>query len=170
MKKLNNLDDLLRYELNDLHQSAKKQLKAFHKLAEWSHSPDLRKTLGAQTHIQLANLRRITKTFEILDKKPGKGYKSEAVKELIHQGMVMVKKATNDSAKDACVISFAQGLFHYDIAGLGTASAYAQKLGKDEIAGLLHKALTETKKSDTLLSKLADEKVNSKAMPARKSK
>ena len=168
MKKLNNLDDMLRYELNDLHHSAKKQLKTFNKLSERVHSPELRKDLTRQAQAQLANFRRITKTFDILDRKPGKGTRNALIKELIHQGMIMVKKASTESVRDACVVSFAQELFHYDIVGLGTASAYAKKLGQPEIATLLHDALDETKKSDAQLSKLAEQKINAKAMPTGK--
>jgi ferritin-like metal-binding protein YciE len=58
------------------------------------------------------------------------------------------------------MISAAQRVEHYEIAGYGTVVAYARLLGQDEIADLLQETLDEEKAADEKLGAIA-ETVNS---------
>jgi ferritin-like metal-binding protein YciE len=68
--------------------------------------------------------------------------------------------------RDAGIISTAQRVEHYEIAGYGSAIAFAQLLGHDDIATLLEQTLAEEKAADQKLSAIAEEEVNQHAMAA----
>ena len=50
----------------------------------------------------------------------------------------------------------AQAVEHYEIARYGTLKTWAAQLGYDDAAKLLDETLQEEKKTDTLLSKIAE--------------
>jgi len=58
---------------------------------------------------------------------------------------------------DAALISAAQRVEHYEIAGYGTVIAYAELLGESEQASLLRETLQEEKETDEKLTGLAKE-------------
>jgi ferritin-like metal-binding protein YciE len=74
-------------------------------------------------------------------------------------------KEVSDQGKDAAIISSAQRVEHYEIAGYGTARNYAKLLGFDEAGGMLEETLEEEKQADDTLSELAQE-VNVEALDA----
>jgi ferritin-like metal-binding protein YciE len=63
---------------------------------------------------------------------------------------------------DAGLISAAQRVEHYEIAGYGCVSTYAKLLGEDEAASVLRETLEEEKKTDEKLTQLA-ERINLEA-------
>ena len=59
------------------------------------------------------------------------------------------------STVDAGIISAAQRVEHYEMAGYGTVRTYAKLLGQTQIAQLLQKTLDEEKEADHTLSQIA---------------
>jgi len=53
---------------------------------------------------------------------------------------------------------------HYEISGYGSARTFAQKLGYRDIADMLQTTLQEESATDKLLTQIAEEQVNVKAM------
>jgi ferritin-like metal-binding protein YciE len=66
--------------------------------------------------------------------------------------------------RDAGIISAAQRIEHYEIAGYGSARTFAQKLGENGVAELLQKTLDEEGETDERLTQLAKSKINVEAM------
>jgi ferritin-like metal-binding protein YciE len=66
---------------------------------------------------------------------------------------------------DAGLISAAQRVEHYEMAGYGTVRTYAELLGEDDAVALLETTLKEEKAADSKLSKVAN-KINMKANKA----
>jgi ferritin-like metal-binding protein YciE len=66
-------------------------------------------------------------------------------------------------ALDAGLLAGAQAVEHYEMSRYGTLKNWAQKLGLKEAVSLLDQTLQEEKKTDALLSKLAQSEVNAKA-------
>jgi ferritin-like metal-binding protein YciE len=66
---------------------------------------------------------------------------------------------------DALVITLAgaQAVERYEMSRYGTLKNWAQQLGLKEAVSLLDQTLEEEKKTDALLSKLAQSEVNAKA-------
>jgi ferritin-like metal-binding protein YciE len=62
------------------------------------------------------------------------------------------------------MISAAQRVEHYEIAGYGTCRTYATMLGFDEAAELLEKTLQEEKDTDKKLTQLAISHINQQAV------
>ena len=57
--------------------------------------------------------------------------------------------------RDAALISAAQRVEHYEMAGYGCVREYAKLLGQNEIAKLLDETLSEEKAADEKLGKVA---------------
>jgi ferritin-like metal-binding protein YciE len=63
-------------------------------------------------------------------------------------------------ALDANLIAAAQYIEHYEIAGYGTAIAWAKLMGHTKVEGLLQQTLEEEEEGDEKMTKIAEEKVN----------
>lgn len=61
------------------------------------------------------------------------------------------------------MIAAAQKVEHYEIAGYGTARAWAQRLGYDNAARLLQQTLEEESTANEKLTKIAESHVNMEA-------
>jgi ferritin-like metal-binding protein YciE len=67
------------------------------------------------------------------------------------------------AARDAGMLAAAQTVEHYEIARYGTLIAWADQLGMKEASKLLGETLDEEKKTDQLLTRLAEANINQKA-------
>ena len=75
----------------------------------------------------------------------------------------MIKENAEPSVKDAGLISAAQRVEHYEMAGYGCVRTWARLLGYDEMADKLQKILDEEGATDQKLTKLAESTINVKA-------
>jgi ferritin-like metal-binding protein YciE len=82
---------------------------------------------------------------------------------IIAEGAEMVEEEADSEVKDAGLISAAQRVEHYEIAGYGTARTYAEILGDTEGAQLLQTTLGEEASTDEKLTKLAKSSINIQA-------
>jgi ferritin-like metal-binding protein YciE len=74
---------------------------------------------------------------------------------VIKEGDEMIKEDAEDDVRDAGLISAAQRVEHYEMAGYGTARTYAKLLGDNNGAKLLQKTLDEEGATDKKLTQLA---------------
>jgi ferritin-like metal-binding protein YciE len=72
----------------------------------------------------------------------------------------MIEEEGDPEVKDAGLISAAQRVEHYEIAGYGTARTYAEMLDDKEGATLLQRTLGEEEQTDQKLTKLAKSSIN----------
>ena len=72
----------------------------------------------------------------------------------------MIQEKADPEVKDAGLISAAQRVEHYEIAGYGTARTYAELLGDKEGAKLLQATLDEEEETDKELTKIAKSAIN----------
>jgi ferritin-like metal-binding protein YciE len=82
---------------------------------------------------------------------------------LIAEGSEMIEEHDESEMRDAGLISAAQRVEHYEIAGYGCVRTYASLLGYDDAVQLLEQTLEEEKETDQKLTGLA-EKINVEAM------
>lgn len=82
---------------------------------------------------------------------------------LIKEGEEIVNETKAGPVRDAGIIAAAQKIEHYEIATYGTLAAFAKTLNERTALDLLLKTLGEEKKSDGLLSTIADTNLNSQA-------
>jgi ferritin-like metal-binding protein YciE len=97
--------------------------------------------------------------FEALDEDP-KGEHCDGIKGLIKEAQKLSDRCINNEVRDAALITAIQHINHYEMAGYGTAIAYAKTLERHGIAELLLETLREEKRADMGLSDLAENRIN----------
>ena len=121
-------------------------------------------TTGFKKHLEetKAHVTRVEQVFKLLGKEP-KGVQCPAIDGIIKEANEIASDVADKEVLDAALIGAAQAVEHYEITRYGTLSAWAQQLGRDDVAAILHRTLEEEKATDEKLSKLAESKVNRKA-------
>ena len=79
------------------------------------------------------------------------------------EGKEIIEEYEDEPALDAGLLAAAQAVEHYEISRYGTLKAWATKLGLKDAAKLLDQTLTEEKKTDDTLTKIAEAAVNAEA-------
>jgi ferritin-like metal-binding protein YciE len=150
----NRLKHLYVEELKDLYSAENQLVKALPKVAKASTSEDLR--AGFEEHLEQTreHVARLEKIFKALGESP-KGKKCKGMEGLIKEGAEMIGEAPPPEELDAGLISAAQRVEHYEIAGYGCVSTYAKLLGEDQAVSLLRQTLGEEKETDAKLTQLA---------------
>jgi ferritin-like metal-binding protein YciE len=148
-------------ELKDLYSAEGQLVKALPKMAKASTSPELRAGFEKHPKQTQEHVSRLEKIFGNLGERP-KGKKCKGMEGLITEGAEMIEEHDKSEMRDAGLISAAQRVEHYEIAGYGCVKTYATLLGDDEAAALLEQTLAEEKETDQKLTQLA-EKINVEA-------
>lgn len=155
--------ELFVHELKDIYWAEKHLAKALPKMAKGATSPELAEAI--QTHLKETEgqIERLEKVFESIGAK-AVGKKCEAMDGLVEEGKEILNDTDKDtSVRDAGIIIASQKIEHYEIASYGSLVALAKKMGHDEAAKLLEQTLEEEKKTDALLTQIAEEHVNESA-------
>ena len=162
---LNSLDDLLLLELNDLYDAEKRICEALPKMADAASSPSLKQAF--QKHLQETErqVSRLEQIFVNLGK-PASRETCEAMKGLLKEGADIIDASGSPNVKDAALIGAAQRVEHYEMAGYGSARAFAEHLGHNNVVRLLQMTLNEEKETDQRLTQLAEQSINVKAESA----
>lgn len=155
MKK-NSLRHLYLEELKDLYNAENQLVKALPKMARAATSEELR--AGFEEHLEQTkgHVSRLEEIFEAMEESP-KGKKCKGMEGLITEGSEMIGEDPGDEELDAGLISAAQRVEHYEIAGYGSVRTYARLLGDEDAASLLEETLKEEKETDQKLSSLAEQ-------------
>jgi len=152
--KLENLKDLYIHELKDLHSAEQQITKALPKMVKAASNEELADAFREhleQTEEHVSRLEEILKNHD----ETFRGAKCKGMEGLIKEGAEMIKEDGDDDTRDAGLISAAQRVEHYEIAGYGCARTYAELLGDNEGAELLQQTLDEEKATDRKLTELA---------------
>lgn len=155
------LKELYIDELKDLYNAENQLVKALPKLTKAASSPKLKQ--GFEEHLEQTkgHVSRLEEIFEALDESP-KGKKCKGMEGLIEEGSEMTEEDFEGAVLDAGLIGAAQRVEHYEIAGYGTARAFAEVLGESEHVSLLEATLAEEEQTDEKLTKLSEE-INAQA-------
>jgi len=103
--------------------------------------------------------------FDEIDASP-RGKTCDAIMGIIEEGQEVMKEFKGAPALDAGLLAAAQAVEHYEIARYGTLKTWAKELGLDQSVKLLEATLSEEKKTDDTLTKLAESEVNQHAQAA----
>ncbi|GAB3814635.1 YciE/YciF ferroxidase family protein [Pontibacter rugosus] len=160
--KLNNLKDLMIHELKDIYNAEQQITKALPKMIKATSSEKLKKAFQDHLDVTEKQIERLDKVFEIIDEKSS-GEKCKAMEGIIKEAESMMSEKADPSVMDAALIACAQRVEHYEIAAYGTACTYAKQLGMDDVLKQLKLTLEEEKKTDELLSKIAESTINEQA-------
>jgi len=159
---LDTLKDLYVDELKDLYSAEKMLVKALPKMAKAANDPQLKEAF--RTHLQETRVHaeRIEQICRDLGVSP-RGKKCVGMEGLIEEGNELVQEDPDPDVLDAGLISKAQHVEHYEMAGYGTVRTYARQLGFESQADLLQQTLDEEGKTDHLLTQLAESGINVEA-------
>ena len=157
-----NLSDMFYDTLKDIYFAERQILKALPKLAKAAKSDELKAAFLTHRDETEGHVDRLEKVFEMIGKRP-QAKTCEAIKGILEEGDEIMEEYAGTEALDAGLLAGGQAVEHYEMSRYDTLKAWATQLGMQDAAALLDQTLQEEKKTDALLSKLAQAKVNLKA-------
>ncbi|MBW3625305.1 MAG: ferritin-like domain-containing protein [Armatimonadetes bacterium] len=163
--KLDTLKDLFVEELQDLYSAEQQIIEALPKMAESASNPQLKTAFEEHLKMTQEQKSRLEKIAQQLGVDPS-GKHCKGMEGLIKEGQELMKEDADPAVLDAGLITAAQRVEHYEIAGYGTARTYASTLGHAEVCRLLQTTLEEEGETDHRLTRIAEQVVNPKAMSA----
>jgi ferritin-like metal-binding protein YciE len=153
------LRDLYQTELSDLYSAEQQIIKALPTLAMAAKSADLRTALEHHLERTRIHLERLDLLFKQQGLRPASS-QSSGLTSLIQAGSDRIREQADVDVRDAAIISAAQHVEHYEMAGYGCARTYARQLGDDRAAELLQQTLDEEGEADKELTQLAESGIN----------
>ena len=160
---MDNLQELYVEELKDLYSAENQILKGLPRMIKAATHPQLKRAFTKherQTREQVKRLERICKS---LGEKPT-GKKCAGMEGLIEEAKDLIKEKPEKNVLDAGLISAAQHVEHYEMAGYGTVRTFALHLKMKGIAKLLAETLAEEEETDEKLTELAETNINQAAL------
>jgi ferritin-like metal-binding protein YciE len=161
---VSSIEELLIDELKDLYSAEKQITKSLPKLAKAATAPELRAAFEHHLKETQGQIERLDQVFEILGKSPN-GKLCHGMKGVLEEGAEVLEETEKGAVRDTALISAAQRVEHYEMAGYGCVREYARLLGQTKIAKLLDETLAEEKAADEELGQVAQQ-VNSAALKA----
>ena len=156
------LDDLFLETLKDMYHAEKQLMRALPKMAKAADSDELRQAFETHRDETEGQIARLDQVFEMLGK-PARGKPCEAMQGIVEESKEIMEDFKGSDALDAGLLAAAQAVEHYEISRYGTLKTWATQLGMKDAAKLLDETLAEEKKTDALLTKLAESSANRKA-------
>lgn len=156
------LRELYVEELKDLYSAEKQITVALPKMEKAAHAPALKAAFREHLQQTEGQIERLEKIFAALGEKPT-GKKCMGLAGLAKEGAEMIEEGGDPEVLDAGLISAAQRVEHYEMAGYGTVRTWAIRLGETEAAKLLQATLDEEGDTDKKLTQLAEKGINQAA-------
>ncbi|MFD2256320.1 DUF892 family protein [Luteolibacter algae] len=153
-KQVYNLKHLLEEQARDLYNAETKYSEFLTSMQLSSKDEDLADKFA---HVKEGTANNIQKLKSICEKLnvPPTGVKCEAMAGLLREARETEHDYAHSSIKDAALIANAQRIAHYEIAGFGTARAFAKKLDLDDIADMFEEMAEQSGEIDKKLTKIA---------------
>jgi ferritin-like metal-binding protein YciE len=153
------LEDLFYETLKDIYFAEKQILKALPKMAKAVNSDDLRQAFEKHRRETEGHVERLEEVFGLIDR-PARAKTCDAIIGIVDEGKEIMDEFAESPALDAGLLAGAQAVEHYEISRYGTLRTWANELGLKDAARLLEQTLAEEKKTDELLTRLAERTVN----------
>jgi ferritin-like metal-binding protein YciE len=164
--KMKTLNDLFVHELKDLYSAEKQLTKALPKMAKAATNDSLREAFESHLQETEGHVQRLEEICSQLGVST-RATKCKAMEGLIEEGQEVLEEDMEDDVRDAALISAAQRVEHYEMAGYGSARTFAEQIGNEEAARLLQQTLDEEGAADKKLTKIAMSRVNEAALSGK---
>ena len=152
---MDTLAELYVVELKDLYSAEKQILKALPKMIKAASARRLKQGFRNHQRQTREHVRRLERIFKSLGNSP-RGKKCVGMEGLLKEGSELIKERPEADVLDAGLISAAQHVEHYEMAGYGTVRTWARLLGHRDHARVLQQTLNEEGDTDKALTKLAE--------------
>jgi ferritin-like metal-binding protein YciE len=159
---LETLRDLYVEELKDLYSAENMILKALPRMAKAATHPQLKKAFLKHEKQTQQHAKRLERICKELGESP-RGKKCVGMEGLLEEGKELMREKPDEDVLDAGLITAAQHVEHYEMAGYGTCRTWARLLGYDAQAQLLQTTLDEEQQTDLDLTTLAESSINLEA-------
>lgn len=159
---MDTLYDLYVDELKDLYSAENQILKALPRMAKAANHSKLAQAFNKHERQTRQHVKRLERIFKSLDEKPT-GKKCVGMEGVLKEGSELIKERPDPEVLDAGMISAAQHVEHYEMAGYGTVRTWANLLGYEDHAELLQQTLDEERDTDDVLTELAESLINVEA-------
>jgi ferritin-like metal-binding protein YciE len=151
---MNSLKELLQEQVRDLYDAKFQYQSKLISMVDHATHSQLREVLqdvldDAKTGLEL--LHEVCNELDV----PPQGVTCEAMRGLIRETNGTLAEHGDSATIDANLIANAQRIAHYEIAGYGTARAFAHCLGRRQAAQMLGELNSMAKGHDRALSKVA---------------
>lgn len=153
------LQDLYVEELKDLWSAENQILKALPRMIRVATHPQLKKAFTKhekQTRVHVQRIERICKELGVSPR----GKKCVGMEGLLKEGKDLINEKPEKDVLDAGLISAAQHVEHYEMAGYGTCRTWARTLGYENQALMLQTTLDEEQQTDLDLTAIAVSSIN----------
>ena len=152
-------EDLFLHQLQDVYYAEHQILKALPKMAEKATNGSLK--TGFETHLRETEgqVQRLEQVFDLIGEQP-KGATCPAIEGIIKEANEVAGDIADKAVLDAALIASAQAVEHYEITRYGTFIAWANQLGRTDVAAILQETLNEEYATDDKLTDLATSRVN----------
>ena len=150
---LQTVQDLFEHEISDLYSAETQLVAALPKLAQAASNDELRQAFEHHLDETREHVRRLEEIRGQIGSTSSE--ECEGMRGLIEEGQEVITASGDVNVKDAALISAAQRVEHYEIAGYGTARTLADELDLDDAKDLLDQTLDEESNADKLLTKIA---------------
>jgi ferritin-like metal-binding protein YciE len=159
MAALGSAQDLLAYELKEIHSAERQLSRALPQLMKKVSSTQLRDMLDRRLKRGAELIEEIDDVLAELESPKGR-QKNVAAEGLIEDATHHLGALGEDSLVDPLVLASVQKLEHYCIAAWGTAAAIGRLLEQHEAVNAMERALHEGKRFDEELTELAESEIN----------
>jgi ferritin-like metal-binding protein YciE len=154
-------------QLQDVYWAERKLVKTLPKLSEAATSTRLKQAFNDHLEQTITHVARLENIFRLFNEEP-KALKCPAMAGIVDEGSDIIDETDAGSAqRDVGLIFAAQKAEHYEIATYGGLVTLARTMGHDDAAELLDQTLAEEKVTDNLLTRIAEEDANVKAVNER---
>jgi len=153
------LSTLFHETLKDIYFAEKKILGALPKMAKAAQSDELRAAFAKHETETEEHVSRLEQVFEEIDQ-AARGKTCDAILGILEEGQEIMKEFKGTAALDAGLLAAAQAVEHYEMSRYGTLRTWAEELGLKQSAKLLQATLSEERKTDETLSRIAKGSVN----------
>ena len=157
------LEEFFHDEIKDIYWAEKKLVQTLPKMAKAATSEDLKTAFTEHLAQTKEHVSRLEQVFELLGHKPV-AKKCDAMEGITEEGASIIEDTEDGtSTRDVALILAGQKAEHYEIATYGGLAQIAKTLGHNDVAKILATTLQEEKKTDELLTRLAESSVNEDA-------
>ncbi|GGB78910.1 YciE/YciF family protein [Dyadobacter sediminis] len=157
------LNELFLDSIRDIYWAENHLVKTLPKMISSATSSTLSSALQEHLTQTKTHVKRLEQIFEILGEK-AIAKKCDAMEGLAKEGESIVESTEAGTAtRDVGIILASQKVEHYEIATYGGLTQLAHTLDLGNVAEILAQTLSEEKEADSMLTEIAENKVNYKA-------
>lgn len=147
-------------QLRDIYWAEQHLVKALEKMEKKATTSELSQAFSSHCEETKGHVTRLEEVFDMLGEK-AKAKKCEAMDGIIEEAESIISETESDTmTRDVALIFAGQKAEHYEIATYGGLITLANTMGLSNVADVLKQTISEEKKADELLTKIAENNIN----------